>query len=180
MSKSTATYFTTLLSSYIGTWEKRYETDSPLCVRRMASARIIEISMHWSLDSHCFMFSSEGIWGYLTKKHRVYMISHALRNGICNHDGFELRAAESGQGRPTQDSVHAEGIDFAGSGLVKPKRLLGFKVAISPLLCSLFGRQTNRPTCVSHVIDEDGHSVFHVTYKRHLLHLVRSFALLVN
>ena len=31
---------------YIGTCEKRYETDSPLWVRRIASARIILTSMH--------------------------------------------------------------------------------------------------------------------------------------
>ncbi|GMT17499.1 hypothetical protein PFISCL1PPCAC_8796 [Pristionchus fissidentatus] len=44
----------------MGTCEKRYDTDSPLCVRLMASARIMEMSMHWILG-HFFMFSSCGI-----------------------------------------------------------------------------------------------------------------------
>lgn len=30
----------------MGTFENKYETDSPLCVRRIASANIIEMSMH--------------------------------------------------------------------------------------------------------------------------------------
>ena len=30
-----------------GTFEKRYETDSPLWVRRTASANIMDTSMHW-------------------------------------------------------------------------------------------------------------------------------------
>lgn len=31
----------------MGTWLNRYETDSPLWVRRMDSASMVEMSMHW-------------------------------------------------------------------------------------------------------------------------------------
>lgn len=32
---------------HMGTWVNRYETDSPLWVRRMDSASMVEMSMHW-------------------------------------------------------------------------------------------------------------------------------------
>lgn len=32
---------------HMGTWLNRYETDSPLWVRRMDSASMVEMSMHW-------------------------------------------------------------------------------------------------------------------------------------
>lgn len=38
--------YTTVHRNYIGTWLNRYETDSPLCVLRMASAKIIDTSIH--------------------------------------------------------------------------------------------------------------------------------------
>lgn len=47
---------------------------------------------------------------------------HTLWNGIRDNDGLELRAAESGQGRPAEDPMHTEGIDFASTGLVQPEK----------------------------------------------------------
>lgn len=32
---------------HMGTWVNKYETDSPLWVRRMDSASMVEMSMHW-------------------------------------------------------------------------------------------------------------------------------------
>lgn len=32
---------------HMGTWLNRYETDSPLWVRRIDSASMVEMSMHW-------------------------------------------------------------------------------------------------------------------------------------
>lgn len=34
---------------HMGTWVNRYETDSPLWVRRMDSANMVEMSMHWKI-----------------------------------------------------------------------------------------------------------------------------------
>lgn len=36
---------TRVRAGYKGTWLNRYDTDSPLCVRLIASARIIEMSI---------------------------------------------------------------------------------------------------------------------------------------
>lgn len=50
------------LAGYMGTLEKRYDTDSPLCVRRIASAKIMEISWHCEDKSSAFILKRK-IWG---------------------------------------------------------------------------------------------------------------------
>ena len=53
-----------LVSSYRGTWENRYETDSPLWVLRMASARIGEMSIIWNENSQNIKTSKPVTWRY--------------------------------------------------------------------------------------------------------------------
>ena len=43
-------YQTVILRYYSGTWLKRYDTDSPLCVLLIASANIMEMSITWGKE----------------------------------------------------------------------------------------------------------------------------------
>lgn len=55
-----------------------------------------------------------------------------------------------------------------------------FKCPQQPEQGLLVSGVTDSSTRVSHVIDENGNPIFHISYKNHAVHLVCLFSLLVN
>lgn len=86
-----------------------------------------------------------------------------LGNGVGDDNGLEAGVVNSADSGTTEDSVGQDGVDFEGASLNE-----------------LVGRVTDGAAGVGHVVDEDGHSVFHVTDEYHTRHFVGLFPFLVD
>lgn len=90
------------------------------------------------------------------KRTKVYLnfgaVLHVsvLGNGIRNDHRLETGVVYPVYGRSGEDAVRKDGVHLGGAGF-----------------CQFFGRMTNCAAGVCHVVDQNGHSILHVTDQNH-------------